>query len=265
MPTVSPANGNSLNLLSLQPPTAPPLSSPAVISLAQLQARPPRPVSTGLHLAFEGRHQLQNLNQADPLLSSSLFSSVLSDDLTSLFNQHQDEFDGFVRAQVEQLRRMLADKRRRHCRELLCAAEAAAALGLREKEAEVEQAKRRGAELEEWLAHLKAESSAWQAKAMANQQAAIALHAKLYQAQVAAAAAEERVGECRDSPAEDAESANVDPDRASPSACRLCRAAPASVVVLPCRHLCLCPDCDSAAPCPVCRCATTGSLHVVFS
>ncbi|KAG1360910.1 BOI-related E3 ubiquitin-protein ligase 1 [Cocos nucifera] len=268
IPMESPAQGNSIDLLSLQPPPAASLSPPTVVSLAQLQARPPPLVSTGLRLASEDQHQLQNNSQANPLLSSSLFP-VLSDDLSLQLNQHQDEVDRFLRAHGEHLRRTLAEKRQRHCRVLLCVAEKVAARRLREKEAEVEQAVRRAAELEEWLAHLKAESLAWQAKALADQAAAVALHAQLQQAQAAAAAAaaaEEREGECRDSPAEDAESAHVDPDRAPPATCRSCRTALASVVVLPCRHLCLCADCSDAAPsCPICRCATTGSLHVVFS
>ncbi|KAG1359392.1 BOI-related E3 ubiquitin-protein ligase 1 [Cocos nucifera] len=263
----SSAQGNFIDLLSLRPPPAASLSPPVVLSLAQLQAPPPPLVSTGLRVAFEDQHQYQNLNPCNCLLSSPLFSPVLSDDVAPQLNEHQQEFDRFLRAQEAQLRRTLAEKRRRHCAALLCAAEAAVARTLREKEAEVDRAVRRGAELEGRLARLKAESLAWQTKAMANQAAAAALQAQLQKAQ--AAAADERETECRDSPAQDAESAHVDP---SPSACRSCREAPASVVVLPCRHLCLCPDCDSstagggvAQSCPVCQCATTGSLHVVFS
>lgn len=291
----SPAPGDSVNLLSLQPPAAASLLPPTVISLAQLQARPPL-VSTGLRLAFEGQHRLQSHNQANPLLSSSVFP-VFSDELALQLNQHQDELDRFLRAcvnfvspllpfsfssvfpsvakgssffswQGEHLRRTLAEKWQRHSRALLCAAEETAARRLREKEAEVEQEVRRAAELEERLARLKAESLAWQAKAVTDQAVAVSLHAQLQQAQAAAAAAaaEEREGECRDSPAEDAESSHDDPDRAPRATCRSCRAAVASVVVLPCRHLCLCPDCSGASPsCPVCRCATTGSLHVFFS
>uniref|UniRef100_A0A0A9QWG4 Uncharacterized protein n=1 Tax=Arundo donax TaxID=35708 RepID=A0A0A9QWG4_ARUDO len=51
----------------------------------------------------------------------------------------------------------------------------------------------------------------------------------------------------------------------------------ASVVILPCRHLCVCPDCEPAVygtnalwaaavpACPVCRGAVTGTVQVVFS
>lgn len=99
MPMENLAQGNFINLLSLQPPPAASLSPPTVISLAQLQARAPPLVSTGLRLAFEDQHQLQNHSQANPLLSSSLFP-VLSDDLALQLNQHQDEFDRFLRAHV---------------------------------------------------------------------------------------------------------------------------------------------------------------------
>ncbi|XP_008799430.1 BOI-related E3 ubiquitin-protein ligase 1-like isoform X2 [Phoenix dactylifera] len=265
-PMANAAQGNSTDLLSLRPPSAASLSPPTVISLAQLHARPSPVVSTGLRVALEDQQQYQNPNQSNPLFSSSLFSPVLSNDLTPQLNQDQQEFDRFLRAQGEQLRRTLAEKRHRHCASMLCAAEAAAARTLREKEAEVDRAVRWRTELEGRLARLKEVSLAWQAKTMADQEAAAVLQAQLQQAQAAAAAAaEERETECRDPRAQDAESAHVDPDRAPSAMCRSCREAPASVVVLPCRHLCLCPDCGAAHSCPVCHCATTGSLHVFFS
>ncbi|XP_010941250.1 BOI-related E3 ubiquitin-protein ligase 1 [Elaeis guineensis] len=274
IPMASPAQGNTIDVLSLRPPPAASLPPLTVISLAQLRAPPPPLVSTGLRVAFEDQQQYQKLYPFNPQLSSSLFSPVLSHDLAPQLNQHQQEFDRFLRAQEAQLRRTLAEKRRRHCVALLCAAEAAVARTLKEKEAEVDRAVRRGTELEGQLARLKAESLAWQAKAMANQAAAFGLQAQLQKAQAAAtaAAADERERVCRDAPAQDAESAHVDPHRAPPVPCRSCREAPASVVVLPCRHLCLCRDCDSTTAgggvvqsCPVCECATTGILHVVFS
>ncbi|KAG6477718.1 hypothetical protein ZIOFF_061148 [Zingiber officinale] len=109
------------------------------------------------------------------------------------------------------------------------------------------------------LAHLRTESMAWQAKAMANQAKAATLHAQLQQAISAAAttpvqaAGETRRGGSTPS-AEDAESAFVDPDRVDPErACRLCGRREAAAVLLPCRHLCLCELCDSG-PTPVESC-----------
>ncbi|KAJ0961651.1 hypothetical protein J5N97_001148 [Dioscorea zingiberensis] len=255
-----------VSLFSLQP-QAPP---PTVVSLAQLQIQrqPPPVVSTGLRLAVEDQSQTQSSAFVPSSSSSPLISSLLSDDLTAQINLQRDEIDRFLRSQADQLRMTLTQTRHRHYRSLLAAAEEAAARRLREKDAEVERATRRGAELEDRLTRLRSELMAWQAKALSDQAAAASLHAQLQQAAAAAAAAGPVHGEKNEPPADDAESAHIDPARAEPSskACRACHARPLSVVLMPCRHLCLCSDCDAAAlPCPVCRSARTGSVQVLLS
>jgi E3 ubiquitin-protein ligase BOI-like protein len=180
----------------------------------------------------------------------------------------------------------MADRGRRHNRALLVAAERSAARRLREKALEAEREARRGAELEERLARLRSEAAAWQAKALSEQAAAAALHAQLQQA--AAAAAQARGSKSPEdddninpnaAAADDAESGFVDPDRVEevtppppPSRpCRTCRARPSSVVLLPCRHLCVCEACEPAvstaiaAACPTCRGAVTGTVQVFIS
>ncbi|OAY65934.1 BOI-related E3 ubiquitin-protein ligase 1 [Ananas comosus] len=270
------------------PPPFP--ATATMMSLAQLQnqAPPPPLVSTGLRLAFEDQQQQQQQQQqqkqkqsakqaSNPILStsssnsSSLFASPLvSDEVAAQIKQHKDEIEQFVSAQTEQLRRAVGERWRRQQRALLATAEAAAARRLQEKEAEAERAARQGAELEDRLARLRAESMAWQAKALAEQAAAASLHNQLQQATAAAAAAaaaaaDERGGDA--GPAEDAASAYVDPERVEPErACRACGLAAATVVLLPCRHLCLCAACDAAAlACPACGFGRTGSVQVLFS
>lgn len=285
VPMAAPAQQNHpISLFSLQSqPCSTPLPPPTLISLAQLQSQTPPLVSTGLRLAFEDQQQHrqdqnQNQNQSNLFLSSSSsssshFSSFLSEELAAVINQQKDEIEQFLHAQGEQLRRALAERRQRHYRVLLGAAEESAARRLREKEAEVERAARRSAELEDRLARLRTESMAWQAKAIAEQATAASLHAQLQQAAAAAVAAAPPQGkteECGgESPAEDAESAHVDPDRVEPvRLCRACRCRPLSVVLLPCRHLCLCSVCDAAAAgkaCPVCCCLRSGSVQVFLS
>ncbi|CAL9089843.1 unnamed protein product, partial [Musa textilis] len=248
------------------------LPPPTLVSLAQLRSRPPPIVSTGLHLSFEEQHQQQNQKQSDPLPSSSscsiLPSSLLPEEIAPYINQQKDEIGKLLYAQGEQLRQAFAEKWRRHCRSLLGVAKEWAAAWLREKEADVELAMRRSAELEDSLSRLRTESMAWQAKAIANQATAAALHARLQQA----AAAPTPAKKGRES-AEDAESAFVDAGRVEPerAACRVCRGRPASVVLLPCRHLCLCDACDdgggggAAESCPVCRCVATASVRVFLA
>ncbi|KAL6906368.1 hypothetical protein ACP4OV_003969 [Aristida adscensionis] len=252
---------------SLQPQA----QGPKVISLAQLHKRP----ATGLRLDFdEGSEQVPSTSSA---------SCLLSDELAAQRGQHKGEMDRLIQEHAEKLRRAMADMRLRHYRSLVCAAEAAAARRLREKEAEVSEAARRGAELEERVARLRAEAAAWQAKALADQSTAAALHAQLQQAAAAAQARCKAEDDNAAGAADDAESCFVDPDKVEevaapppPATCRACGLRAASVVLLPCRHLCACAACEPAvtstvafagvAPaCPMCRGAVTGSVQVLFS
>ncbi|KAH7687487.1 E3 ubiquitin-protein ligase BOI-like protein [Dioscorea alata] len=263
-------HGGTVSLFSLQPQPPP----PTVVSLAQLQIQrqhTPAPpiVSTGLRLAFEDQTTFVS-SSPSPSPSSSLpplISSLLSDDLAVQIKQHNDEIDRFLRSQAEQLRTALTQTRHRHYRSLLAATEEAAARRLRDKDAEVERATRRSAELEDRLTRLRSELMAWQAKALSDQATAASLHVQLQQAAAAAATAGPVHGETNEPPADDAESAHIDPVRTKPSpkACRACHSRPLSVVLMPCRHLCLCSACDAAAiSCPVCRSVRTGSVQVLL-
>ncbi|OEL16338.1 hypothetical protein BAE44_0022643 [Dichanthelium oligosanthes] len=265
----------SPHLFSLQPQAQ--AQVPKVISLAQLHKRP----AMGLRLDFDdGSEHVSST-------SSASASCLLSDELAAQRNQHRNEMDRLIQEHTERLRLALADIRRRQYRSLLVAAEAAAAQRIRKKEAEASEAARRGADLEDRVARLRAEAAAWQAKALADQSTATALHAQLQQAAAAAQARGKAEEEREDNAADDAGSCFVDPDRvveiappAPPPArpCRTCRRASASVVLLPCRHLCVCADCEPAVPptapfaagavaaaCPMCRGAVTGTVQVFFS
>ena len=176
------------------------------------------------------------------------------------------------------MRRALAEKRQRHYRALLSAAEETVARRLREKEAEVEKATRRNAELEARAAQLSAEAQVWQAKAKAQEAAAASLQAQLQHAIMKAGgvtAAEDggagglscAVG-AEGHAAEDAESAYVDPARVAAAGprCRGCGKRVASVVVLPCRHLCVCTECDRHfRVCPVCLTVKNSTVEVYLS
>ncbi|XVF51890.1 hypothetical protein PTKIN_Ptkin04bG0220600 [Pterospermum kingtungense] len=266
---------------------------PQLIDLSQLHQ--PNVVSTGLRLSFGEQQQQQNLHQNQSyhhqqqhpqqqnLVSnsnSSAFLSIVSDDLAIQIKRQREELDHFLQAQGEELRRTLADKRHRHYRALLGAAEESVARRLREKEAEVEKATRRNAELEARAAQLSVEAQVWQAKARAQEATAASLQAQLQQAIISGGAAvtqDSRRGEeglkCAggggvEGQAEDAESAYVDPERlaASGPACKACRTRVAAVVLLPCRHLCLCTECDRVAQtCPLCLTVRNSSVEVFLT
>lgn len=263
-------------LFSLQAPQGSP--GHKVMHLAQPHRRP---ATTSLRLDLDegGSEHVACTSSTSSLL-------LLPGDLTAQCGQYNHEMDRLLQEHAERLRLALADTRRRQNRSLLGAAEALAARRVREMEAETFKAARRGVELEERLARLRAEAASWQAKAMSDQSAAAALHVQLQQA---AATAQARSGKAAldddgaAGAADDAESGFVDPDRvvevvAAPPArpCRACRLRPASTVLLPCRHLCVCDACDpgvpaslagtaAAAACPTCRCPVTGTVQVFFA
>ncbi|KAM0828097.1 hypothetical protein ACQ4PT_067776 [Festuca glaucescens] len=259
-PPPPPVKEEYINLLALQPQQQPApffnIHNGRVASSAR--------VSTGLRLALDEQQQRQ--------MNSLCYAASSSPSPFGSFSDEQmkrdgEELDRFIRDQGEQLRRAIADRVRHHNRALLVAADKSASRRLREKAQEAEREARRGAELEERLGRLRAEAAAWQAKALSEQATAVALHAQLQQTAAARASCEE-VGEAG-GPAESSSSAYVDPRRAG-GACHACRRGPATVVLLPCRHLSLCGGClaagemDVALACPVCRCVRTGSVEAIL-
>ncbi|MED6157833.1 hypothetical protein PIB30_027220 [Stylosanthes scabra] len=233
-------------------------------------------VSTGLRLSFSSLqpHQQQQALQLQQtsLNSSSSSSSLLSQQLASQIKQQRHEIDQFLQAQGEQLRRSLADKRQTHFRALLTAAEDTLARRLKDKEEEVQKATRRNAELEAQAAHLTAQAQLWQAKAKAQEATAASLQAQLHHAIMNAGGGgpctAEDGGAGVMSCAEDAESAYVDPERVAAAGprCRGCEKRVASVVVLPCRHLCVCGECERHfRACPVCLTVKNSTVEVFLS
>ncbi|GLU05482.1 hypothetical protein SLE2022_225830 [Rubroshorea leprosula] len=252
-----------------------------LIDLSQLhnqqQQHQPNVVSTGLRLSF-GEQQPPQQQQQSPVSHSSALLSLLSEDFAGQIKRQREELDQFLQAQGEQLRRTLAEKRRRHYRALLGAAEESVVRRLREKQAEVEKATRRNSELEARAAQLTVEAQVWQAKARAQEATAATLQAQLQQAIMSGGPAQDsrraeeglkcagRAGV--EGQPEDAESAYVDPERTAVSgpACKACRTRVASVVLLPCRHLCLCTECDRVAQaCPLCLTVRNSSVEVFLS
>ncbi|XP_055821869.1 BOI-related E3 ubiquitin-protein ligase 1-like [Solanum dulcamara] len=233
-------------------------------SLQQQHHQQTNVVSTGLQLAFGDQwhhHQQHTISHLYPHQSS------LDDYLASHIKQQQHEIDHFLQVQGEQLRRTLEEKRNRHYHALIGAVEESTARRLKEKETEVEKAARRNTELEARASQLIAEARGWQIKACEHEVTAATLQSQLQQAMMNGGGMSPPERDGGGGEAEDAESAYVDPDRVvestGRSSCKGCRKRFASVVLLPCRHLCLCIECDVVAQfCPLCRSIRSSSIEV---
>lgn len=139
---------------------------------------------------------------------------------------------------------------------------------MREKEAELEKATRRHAELEARAAQLAREAQTWQVRATNLEAEVSSLKTHIHQviSSRAMAAKHRMIG--HEEEAEDTESAYVDPKRIEligPS-CRICWRKLATVMVLPCRHLVVCKGCNNTMRvCPICLNEKNSSVEIFFS
>ncbi|XAR56892.1 Ubiquitin--protein ligase [Bertholletia excelsa] len=224
--------------------------------------------------------------------------TFLGEDISLQIQQQQLEIDCFIAQHTEKVRLEVDEKRKRYARRIIAAVEEGTLKRLRAKEEEMEKIGKLNWALEERVKSLCIENQIWRDLAQTNEATANALRSNLEQvlAQVkgeqrqrsggmaeAAALADDAQSCCGSNYAGVAEErcaaaacegegkAEFNDDCTTSSACnsRLCKHCgkeESCVLLLPCRHLCLCTVCGSSVhTCPVCNTPKNASVHVIFS
>uniref|UniRef100_A0ACD5WAB0 Uncharacterized protein n=1 Tax=Avena sativa TaxID=4498 RepID=A0ACD5WAB0_AVESA len=172
----------------------------------------------------------------------------------------------------------LAEQRKKQMGLIITAVEARAAKRLKAKDEEIDRIRSMNWALEDRLRNLYVEAQMWRDMAQSSEAAANALRGDLQRALDAQAVRAggcggdvEDAGSCcwgDNNCGDDEEEEEVRTPAVVPSGvgrCKGCGEGAAVVLLLPCRHLCVCASCgDTARACPACGCAKNGTSASTF-
>ncbi|KAK8976542.1 hypothetical protein V6N11_049199 [Hibiscus sabdariffa] len=197
-------------------------------------------------------------------------SSVLDNDAFSqIQQQQQQDVDRFISHHTEKVRLELEERRKRQSRMLVRAIQQGVTKKLKERDEEIQRMGKLNWLLQERVKSLYVENQMWRDLAQTNEATANSLRTNLEQVLAhvgggAAALEDDAESSCGSS---DQGWRKVAPPVVVGSKCRKCGEKESSVLLLPCRHLCVCTMCGSTmvGTCPVCLSGTNASVHVNMS
>lgn len=171
--------------------------------------------------------------------------------------RNDNQIDQIITAHEVNLRHALGGMLLEHHRITHNAAEERVAKKLRERELELQENMSKNVELKEMAALYKAEKEKVHDRVKFLEQVTKSLRSRLRDAVEARRYAE--------TSQDDAQSSFTDPDRVRPVKleCKVCEERVAMVMMWPCRHVCVCVQCDAAVKeCPVCGSVKRTSVEV---
>ncbi|KAI3465342.1 hypothetical protein Pfo_022005, partial [Paulownia fortunei] len=222
-----------------------------ISSVDLLQARS---VSTGLGLSLENSRLASS--------GDSALLGLVGENLDRELQRQDAEIDRYIRLQGDHLRQAILEKFQANQLQTISYVEEKVLQKLREKEAEVDAINKKNMELELRMEQLALEANAWQQQAKYNENMINTL--KLNLQQVYAQSRDSKEG-CGDSEVDDTASCCngrpidfhllcKDSNEMELMTCKVCRVNEVSMLLLPCKHLCLCKDCESKLSlCPLCQ------------
>ncbi|CAH2035805.1 unnamed protein product [Thlaspi arvense] len=235
-----------------------------------------RSVSTGLGLSLDNARIASS--------DGSALLSLVGDDVDRELRRQDAEIDRFLKIQVtlidaltklldivsylnfrkpidvqgyfgDQLRHSILDKIQRSQRKTVSLMEERVVQKLREKDDELEMINRKNKELEVRMEQLTMEAEAWQQRAKYNENMIAALNYNLERAQ---GRPRDSIEGCGDSEVDDTASCfngrNNNSNGKTKMMCRFCGVREVCMLLLPCKHMCLCKECErKLSSCPLCQ------------
>ncbi|KAL3642346.1 hypothetical protein CASFOL_013161 [Castilleja foliolosa] len=230
----------------------------------------PNTVSTGLKLSCEEEERnssvtsaCENMKNSVPVLPS------LGNTIKMEMDRQTEEFGRYIKLQEENISRGVREINQMHTISMLTTLEKGVNRKLHEKELQIENFNRKNDELVDKIKQVAAEAQSWHYRAKYNESVVNVLKNNIQQLmEQNTALAHEGSGDS--SELDDTISCSNHPRNQGIESCSMkCRACydkGVSVLVLPCRHLCLCTDCEGFIDvCPVCRVMKTASVRVYMS
>lgn len=214
--------------------------------------------------------QIQNGNRVNGSFT------YLGEDISLTVQQQHLETNQLIAQHMEKLRVEIGERRKRHCRRIVAAIEQGIANKLKAKDSEIERIWKLNWELEEKVKSLTVEGQIWRDLATTKEAQAESLRANLDEVHVFQAWNACRGGDDITIIEDDAQSccgsSGGDTARKECSTggiekmCRHCGKKESKLLMLPCRHLCLCTVCGSSVhTCPVCNTPKNASIQVIMS
>ncbi|KAH6830603.1 hypothetical protein C2S53_010205 [Perilla frutescens var. hirtella] len=203
----------------------------------------------------------------------------VSENILPQIQQYQLEIDAVISEHTKKIRSELQQRQRQQAKMLVAAIGDSMVKTFNEKDDQIQKMATLNLMLQEKMKSLYMENQLWRDVAQTNEAAANSLRTDLQQAlaQFGGSAAAEEADEVESCGSTDHGGAEApqkvdecySDDSERRRRCRRCGERQCSVLLLPCRHLCLCAACGSGShrleTCPVCRTSMTATLHVNMS
>ncbi|KAK6120874.1 hypothetical protein DH2020_023714 [Rehmannia glutinosa] len=185
-------------------------------------------------------------------------SMAFSQSVSAHIEKQRMEFEQFINLQNERLRLAIQHQRKQQISLIVKKYESKAQFLLTQKQEEITKAANRTMELQEFLKRMEIENQSWQRVAKENESMVASLNStiqRLRESQSLSANAAEDAESCCQNGEEKEEKIE------NKMVCKGCNSRNSCVVLLPCRHLCSCKDCEVFLDsCPVCRMVKKGSI-----